>query len=85
MTTKNVCKYLALDFCGLATCTVTELSYPVYQGRDAFAFAKIRPAQLSCLSGSVGRASAWYAEHRGFESRLRQLFFFSSEKKRSCP
>ena len=64
----------------------TEMSYPVYQGRDASAleyYLKIRPAQLSCLSGSVGRASAYYAEHCGFKSYMRQLFFFSLEKK-SC-
>ena len=35
---------------------------------------------MNWLSGSVGRASAWYAEHRRFESRLRQLIF-SLEKK----
>ena len=29
----------------------------VYQGKDA----KTQPAQLSCLGGSVGRASAWHA------------------------
>ena len=43
---------------------------------------KIRPAQLSCLGGSVGRASAQYAECHGFESRLRQLIF--SPEKESC-
>ena len=32
--------------------------------------------QLSCLSSSVGRASAWNAECRGFEFHLRQLIFF---------
>ena len=36
----------------------TEMSYPVYQGRDTFDLEKVRPAQLSCLSGSVSRASA---------------------------
>ena len=36
---------------------------------------KIRPAQLSCLGGSAGRASAHvqYTVCRGIESRLRQL------------
>ena len=43
---------------------------------------KIWAAQLSCLSGSVGRVSAWYAEHHEFESRLRQIFF--SWEKWSC-
>ena len=53
-------------FC-FSTCTV-------YQGRDAFAIEyQIQPAQLSCLSGSVGRVSAWYAERHRFESHLRQL------------
>ena len=33
------------------------------------------PAELP--RGSVGRASTWYAERRGFKSCLRQLFFFS--------
>ena len=48
----------------------------VHQERDAFALAytsKIWPAQLSCLGGSVGRASARYAVCHGFEYRLRQL------------
>ena len=59
------------------------MNYPVYQERDAFALAstlKIRPAKLSCLSGSVSRASAQYAACRGFKSHLRQLIFFSEKK-----
>ena len=38
-----------------------RLSNPVYQGRDTICLVqtlKIRPAQLSCLGGSAGRASA---------------------------
>ena len=53
----------------------TELSYPVYQGRESrVEHLKIRPAQLSCLGGSVGRASALYTECRWFKSRLRSSF-----------
>ena len=61
-----------------------RLSYP---GRGALCLLKIQPAQLGCLGGSVGRASAWYAEHYGFESRLRQLIFFETGGvvfRRSC-
>ena len=53
-------------------------------GRYAFALAstlKIQPAQLGCLGGSAGRASAEYAGCHRFESRLRQPFF-PLEKKR---
>ena len=34
------------------------------------------PCQLGCLGRSVGRASVWSTECRGFESHLRQFSFF---------
>ena len=43
----------------------------------------IQSAQLSSLGSSVGRVSAWYAEHCRFESHLGQLFLFSWEKELS--
>ena len=45
----------------LAYSLMLRLSNPVYQGRDAICFVqtlKIQPAQLSCLGGSAGTASA---------------------------
>ena len=47
-----------------------------------YMYLKIQPAQLGCLGGSAGKASAQYAGCRGFESRLRQLIF--SLEKESC-
>ena len=41
------------------------------------------PAEPLRPSGSAGRASAWKAERHGFESRPRQLFFFSWKKELS--
>ena len=40
----------------------------------------IQPAQLSYLGGSAGRASAWYAGCRRFQSRLRQLIFYQKKE-----
>ena len=63
-----------------------RLSNPVYQGRDATCLVqtlKIRPAQLSCLGGSAGRAVC--LEHRTSQVRVlpEAALLFLLEKK-SC-
>ena len=56
-----------------------SLSLPVYQVRLDWlplpCIGLIRPNQLSCISSSVGRASASEAECHGFESHPSSSFF----------
>ena len=58
----------------------TEIELPCSSGKRQLCLCIIIkdsacPAELP--RWFIGRASAWYTEHRRFESCLRQLFFFS--------
>ena len=61
--------YVLYIYC---TCTSLVVSLP----RPSLKSLVFGPCQLSCLGSSVGRASVWNTECRGFKSHLRQLSFF---------
>ena len=58
------------------TCMLVLVSLVVSLPRPSPKSLVFKPCQLSCLGSSVGRASVWNTECRGFESHLRQLSFF---------
>ena len=64
-------------------CVHAEFRVTLFNGKRRLCPCMIRPAQLSCLGGSAGRASAQYARCHGFKSRLRQPFFLWKKKELS--